>query len=170
MTLTSAERVRLKIQDQPLRGVGQGVGDGTANSFALLHRNLTSGSAYVMLANGWSATGATFDPTGTVIFADAISANSAFRVTYVYSFFSDAEIDDFLLENSVNDAAMEAVEALMFDSLKRASWSSPDGSAYDDTAAMRQLMDIYDRLQLNENEEGTIAGGAASWSLTQGDY
>lgn len=170
MALSSAEQVRLKVQDAPLRYEAQGVGDGTATNSALLHRNVTSGTAYVIGPLGWSATGATFNATGLVTFAAPLSAGSAFRVVYVYSFFSDDEIDQFLEAGSINGAALEAVESLMFDSLKRASWSSPDGSSYNDTAAMRQLMDIYDRLQANESEDGTMAGGTTSWSLAQADY
>lgn len=171
MPLTSAERVRLKIQDPPLLGAGAGVGDGTAVVFALPHRNLTSGTAYVSTTIGWSATGAAFDPTGTVTFASRISAGSAFRCTYVYSTFSDAEVDEFLTTGgSIVGAAIEACEALMFDGVKRASWSAPDGSSFNDTAAQGHLRELHAILTAQQADEAIAGGSSASWSLTQGDY
>ena len=171
MTLTSAERVRLKIADPPTLGAGAGVGDGTAVTFALPHRNLTSATAYLSTTNGWSATGATFDPTGAVTFAARISANSAFRVTYVYSVFSDAEVDEFLTTGgSVIGAAVEACEALMFDGVKRASWSAPDGSSYNDTGAQAHLRELHAILTAQQGDEAIAGGSTASWSLDQGSY
>lgn len=171
MPLTTAERVRLKIQDAPTLGAGAGVGDGTAVTFALPNRNLTSGTAYLATTQGWSATGATFDPTGTVTFAARISANSAFRVTYVYSTFSDAEIDEFLTTGgSVIGAAVEACEALMFDGVKRTSWSAPDGSSYNDTSAQAHLRELHAILTTQQGDEAAAGGSAGSWSLDQGNY
>ena len=171
MTLTDAQRVRLKIADAPIIGGGAGVGDGTAVTFALPNRNLTSGTAYVAVGGAWSATGATFDPTGTVTFANAISANSAFRATYVYSTFSEDEITDFLaVGGSVVGAAIEACESLMFDGVKRASWGAPDGSRYDDTAAQAHLRELHGILTHQQADEAIAGGSTASWSLTQGDY
>lgn len=171
MALTSAQSVRLKIADAPALGAVTGVGDGSATTFALAHRNLTSGSAYVIAAGAWSATGATFDPTGAVTFANVISANSAFRVSYVYSTFSDAEIDHFLTAGgSVIGAALEAAHALAFDGLKRSSWSAPDSSSYDDTAAQRHVIELIGVLEREQGDEAIAGGSTASWSLTQGDY
>ena len=175
MTLTSAQSVRLKIQDTPYLGAENLLGDGTAVTFALARRNLSSGSAYVVTTGGYSATGATFDASGAVTFSGRISANSAFRVTYVYSTFSDDEIDHFLtVGKSVVGAALEAAHALAFDGLRRASWGAPDGARFDDTAAQRHVMDLIKMLEDEEREDEAdeaIAGGsAASWSLEQGNY
>lgn len=171
MPLDSAQRVRLKISDPPVRGEQAGVGDGSALTFALSQRNLTSGSAYVAVGGAWSATGATFDPTGAVTFAQAISANSAWRTTYVYSTFSDTEIDDFLtVGGSVIGAAIEAAQSLAFDGLRRASWSAPDGSSFSDVQAQRHVLDLIAMLQAEQSDEAVEAGQSGSWSLTQGDY
>jgi hypothetical protein len=171
MTLTSSQRVRLKVADAPVRGEQAGVGDGSAVTFALSQRNLTSGSAFVAVGGAWSGTGATFDPTGLVTFATAISANSAFRCTYVYSTFSDDEITDFLdVGGSVIGAAIEVCETLMFDGAKRASWSAPDGSSYDDTSAQAHLRDLHRILLAQQSDEAAAGGSVGSWSLTQGDY
>lgn len=171
MPLTSAERVRLKIADPPTLGAGAGVGDGTAVTFALPHRNLTSGTAYLATTNGWSATGATFDPTGAVTFAARISAGSAFRVTYVYSVFSDAEVDEFLTTGgSIIGASIEAAQSLAFDGVKRASWSAPDGSSYNDTAAQQHIMALLRELHDEQADEAIAGGSSASWSLDQGSY
>ena len=171
MTLTTAQRVRLKISDAPVRGEQAGVGDGSAVTFALSQRNLTSGSAYVAVGGAWSATGATFDPTGAVTFGTAISANSAWRATYVYSTFSEDEITDFLtVGGSVIGAAIEAAQSLAFDGLRRASWAAPDGSSFSDVAAQRHVLDLIAMLEAEQGDEAIAGGSTASWSLTQGDY
>lgn len=172
MTFTTAQHVRLRIQDIPTRIDATYVGDGTAATFALPYRNLSSGSAFVPLGNtAWTATGATFDPTGVVSFSGVISAQSAFRTVYVYSTFSEEEIDQFItVGGSVNGASQEAVLALMFDGLRRARWAAPDGSSYDDTAALRTLKDLYDTLRLELEDEAISGGGVESWALEQGSY
>lgn len=172
MPLTTAQQVRLRIQDQPRIADRSFYGDGLLDTFPLPDRNLTSATAFVPAAAGWSATGATFDPTGSVTFAGVPSANSAFRTRYVYATFSDDEIDLMITAGggSINGAALEAVSTLMFDGLKRASWAAPDGTEYDDTAAMRLLNDIYDRLKEEQTEQAVMQGGIAEWGLNQENY
>lgn len=172
MALTTAERVRLIVQDQPLRADLTMYGDGTAAKFALPHRNLQSGTAFVPLGGtAWSATGCTFDASGHVAFSGVISANSAWRAEYVYNVFSDAEIGQFTADGgSVSGAAQQAVMALMFDSLKRAVWRAPDGSMYDDVAAMGQLRTLYDMLASAQANDALVGGAIYGWSETQGDY
>lgn len=171
MALTSAQYVRLRVQDQPIRADSTYNGDGTALSFALPHRNLVSASAYIPGANGWSSTGATFNVSGWVDFSGAISANSAWRAVYIHSTFSDDEVDEFIARGgTIAGAAQEAVRTLMFDGLKRASWSAPDGSSYDDTAAMSLLRDM-DKALSDELQAESIAGGSViSWGLEQENY
>jgi hypothetical protein len=172
MPLTDSQAVRLRIQDQPLRADTTYLGDGTAVSFGLPQRNISSGSAFVPGPGGWSATGATFDATGFVTFGTAHSANSAFRTVYVYSVFSDAEIDQMLADGgTVLGASIEAVKTLMFDGVKRSIWKAPDGTTYDDTDAMEHLRSLFRLLEDERaNTEGAAAGGMTSWSLNQGDY
>lgn len=170
--LTTAQQVRLRIQDQPLIADTTYYGDGTANTFPLPNRNLTTASAYVPGAGGWSATGATFDAAGSVIFATALSANSAFRTRYTYSTFSDDEIDTLLTAGGggVNGAAIEAVQTLMFDGLKRARWMAPDNTQYDDTAAMALLKDLYRTLKEEQADQAVAGSGIAEWGLNQESY
>jgi hypothetical protein len=171
MTLTDRDAVRLRMQDQPLIADDTYHGDGRATTFALPHRHLTSASAFIPAATGWSATAAAFDPSGSVSFSGVISANSAFRVRYVYSTFSDAEIDHFLaVGGGVDGAALEAVTALMFDGVKRAAWRAPDGTSYDDTAAMTHLRALYETLRAALADNATTAAAIESWSENQGDY
>lgn len=169
--LTDVQQVRLKIQDIPAIADQTHVGDGTANTFGLPHRNVTSATAFVAGAGGWTATGATFNPSGCVEFGTPISANSAFRTRYVYSVFSDDELQQWLADGgSVVGAAKQAVQALMFDGLKRARWSSPDGTSYDDTAAINLLKTLHEKLDADEQAAAIGGGELASWSLNQGDY
>ncbi|NBW14296.1 MAG: hypothetical protein EBR82_40495 [Caulobacteraceae bacterium] len=171
MPLTSAARLRSRITD-PLRVADvTNFGDGTASTYALQHVNLQSASAFVPGAGGWSATAATFDPTGYVTFGTAISANSAWRARYVYSVFSDDEIDDWLtVGGSIVGAAKLAVKTLMFDGVKRARWTAPDGSSFDDTAAIATLKNLWELLSTEEADGAIAAGSAASWSLDQEGY
>lgn len=172
MTLTTAQQVRLKIQDLPLRADDTYYFDGSALAFALPHNNVVNGTAYVADANGqWSATGATFNATGFVTFGDIGSANSAFRTVYDYSTFSDADIGNFTaIGGSVVGAAIEACHALMFDSLRRARWMAPDGSQHDDSMAQTQVMRIYSALKKEEEEDAITQAGFNSWSLEQQNY
>lgn len=168
MPLTTAEQVRLRIQDKPAVFDLTFYGDGTANVFGLGVSNVVSATAFVAGAAGWSATGATIDPTGFVAFSGVISANSAFRVRGLHTVFSDEEIGHFTaVGGSVAGAALEAVRALMFDSLKRAKWMAPDGTMYDDTAAQAQLQRLHDQLVKEIDAAVSLEGGFASWSEGQ---
>ena len=174
MPLTTAQQVRLRIQDRLRFGEEVRAGDGLAAGFKLAQgapfSTLISATAFVPVAAGWSATGASFDgDLGLVAFSGVISANSAWRATYQWSVFSEDELGYFTAQGgSVAGAALEAVKALMFDSLKRARWSAPDGTSYDDTAAMNQLQKMYD--QLREELREAPEGGIESWSEQQAYY
>ncbi len=172
MTLTDAQRVRLRIQDQPLQARDTYFGDGTAQTFVLPHRNVTTASAYVAVGGtAWSATGATFNASGTVAFSGVISAASAYQTVYTYSVFSDDEITEFISAGStVNGAALQALQTLMFDGVKRARWSAADGSSYDDTAAMVHLREMYGILKAEQKEDTAANGSIESWSLDQELY
>lgn len=171
MPLTTAQQVRLKIQDQPLIADITYIGDGSATIYPLPHRNVSSGTAYIGATGGWASTGAAFDASGFVAFSGVISANSAWRARYVHSTFSDEEVDHFITAGGdVNGAALEAVGALMFDGLRRAKWASPDGTEYDDTAAMKLLSELYDRLEKERGEMAVLSGGIVGWSEEQGNW
>lgn len=167
MALTSGQQVRLKIQDIPRVAMDTYAGDGTASAFTLPHVNITTGAAYVTQAGAWSATGATFT-SGIVAFADPVPAASGFMVHYTHSVFSDDEIDHFMSAGgSVNGAAIEAVQALMFDGLKRQKWVAADGSEVDDTGALRMLTDLYKALKQEQQDNAIIGGGFNSWAENQ---
>lgn len=172
MTLTTAEQVRLRIQDIPTVADLTFTFDGSASAFQLDYRNVTSGTAFVQDSNKqWSATGATFDPTGFVTFSAVGSGGSAFRTRFVRSTFSDAEIGHFTaVGGSVVGAAREAARTLLFDSLKRAKWAAPDGTEYDDTKAIDGLKTLLDELEeeLQQSEVGD--GGFVSWAQGQGNW
>lgn len=172
MTLTSAQSLRLRIQDQPALAVQTFESDGSATLFALQHRNVVSGSAFIPGASGWTATAAAFNPTGYVELSGAIANHSALMVRYVHSVFSDSEIDHLIDgAGSIPGAALEAVKVLMFDGLRRAKWKSSDGSEYDDTKAIDLLKDMYDTFK-QELEAATleeVSGAFISWAANQDD-
>lgn len=168
MALTSAERVRLAIQDLPRIADDIYSGDGLGKTYPLPHFNITSGSAFLVNPNGrsWSGVpGATFT-SGYVQFpgAGGIADGTPFRVRYTHTTFSDDEIGDFMERgNDVIGAQVLAIETLLFDSVKRVSWRSSDGAAYDDTAAQTLLATMHDQY-LQQRREGSLgAGGIISW-------
>ena len=171
MALTTAQQVRLKIQDQPLAADDVYVFDGSGIIFALPHRVITSATGFILDSNSrWSATGGVTFSEYAVSWGHTGSANSAYRTRYMHSVFSDDEIGHFTaVGGTVNGAALEAVQALMFDGLKRAKWVAPDSSEYDDTAAMKLLNDLYKTLKDEQHQEAIGAGGFQEWAITQGE-
>jgi len=130
--------------------------------------NLNSGaSALVATTAGWSASGATFNTAlGVLTFSAIVSANSAWQAVYEWAVFSEEEIGQFTAVGAgVPGAALEAVRTLMFDGLRRARWHAADGTIYDDTAALKHLADMQDRLE--KEAEDIPAGGIESWSEQQ---
>lgn len=169
--LTTAQQVRLRIQDRSRRAEEVRYGDGFESAFKLNqgapYSTLISASAFIRTPTAWSATGAAFDlDQGLVTFSGVITASTAFKALYQWSVFSDDEIGHFTaVGGSIGGAALEAVRTLMFDSLKRAKWAAPDGTEYDDTAAMKQLLEMEDRLK--EEMRESPEGGIVSWSEEQ---
>ena len=172
MALTTAQRVRQRIADQPVVFDDTYTFDGSASSFNLPYANITSGSAFIAGSNGqWSATAATFNESGFVTFTTAYAKASSFRTRGVQSVFSDAEIGDFTAAGgSVNGALIAALESLMFDAVKRSRWMAPDGSQYDDTKAMDHVRAMYDQLKSAQADDAIAGGGLSSWAMKQGDY
>lgn len=173
MTLTTAQQVRLRIQDPYRYEEVVRYGDGTANRFLLTRANLTNGSAFVPSAAtaGWSGTGAAWNASGYIDFSGVISANSAFRLTYQWSIFSDDEVGHFTaVGGTIAGAALEAVRTLQFDALRRARWMSPDGAQYDDTMAQIHLHRMESALRHEVEQQGIGQGAIYGWAETQQDY
>lgn len=172
MALTDIQKVRLKIQDAPVAENLTLYGDGTAVVFKMDHLNLSEAAAYVPLGGtAWSATAVTVDTSGLFTFANVISANSAFNVRYQHTTFSDDEVQQFLdAGGTVLGASVEAVEALLFDAVKRARWMAADGTQYDDTSAQSHLAKMHDLLSKQVEAEAATNGGFGSWALNQGDW
>lgn len=173
MAFTNVQKVRIKIADPPVLEDFTRYGDGTAQYFVLPHVNLTTASAYVPVGAGgtaWSATGCSFDASGTLSFSAVVSANSAYKVRYVHTNFSDDEVQNFLDEGgSIVGASLAAIESLMFDAVKRARWMASDGTSYDDTSAQSHLRAMHDVLSTQLENEVLSGGGFGSWSTGQED-
>lgn len=173
MPLTTAQQVRTRINDRWRYDEEFLYADGTASGWRLRQGSpfstLSAVSAYVALPapTGWSATGTTVDTDlGRLYFTSALTANTPFRVDYQWAVFSDDEIGFFTAQGGdVNGAALQAVQTLMFDNLKRARWSSPDGTSYDDTKSMADLRAMYDLLR--DAQQGGPEGGLESWGENQ---
>lgn len=171
MPFTDIQKVRIKIADPPVIEDLTRYGDGTAQYFVMPHVNLTTASAFVPVGVGgtaWSATGCTFDVSGQLSFSGVISANSAYKVRYVHTNFSDNEVQNFLDDGgTVLGASLEAIESLMFDAVKRARWMAADGSQYDDTAAQSHLRQMHDTISTQLENESLSGGGFGSWATGQ---
>ena len=175
--ISTGQQLRLRIQD-PFRYDSEELfGDGTASGFKLRqgapYSHLSaSATASVPVAAGWTATGATVDHAqGRVVFGAAISAHSAFQVDYAWSVFSEDELAYFTAEGGgVLGAALLAVQTLMFDAWKRARWASPDGSQYDDSKAMDNLVKLRSALRAEQVDDIGPQGGIESWSEEQAYY
>jgi hypothetical protein len=172
MALTTAQQVRLRIQDIPAIADLSFTFDGSASAFNLDHSNLTSATAFVQGTNQqWSATGATFNASGFVTFSAVGSGGSGYRTRYVHSVFSDDDIGHFTaVGGSVAGAAREAARALLFDSLKRAKWAAPDGTEYDDTKAIDALKNLLEQLEEEIQQDEVGEGGFVSWPLGQANW
>lgn len=174
MPLDVTAQVRSRISDRLRYGEETQAADGLRTTFKLLQgapaSTITAASAYVTAAGGWSSTGATFaTDVGTVTFATALGASVAWYANYQWSIFSQDEITQFLTDGgSVPAAALQAVKTLMFDGLRRARWAAPDGSTYDDTAAMALLQKLYDDIWAELRE--TPSGGIQSWTQEQKNW
>lgn len=165
--LSQSDLLRTRLQD-PLRlEIRELFSDGRSTLISLPHSNIQSGSAFVASGSTWSGTGATFNPSGFVRLDSGLPQGSALRVEYFHSVFSDAELGSWLSAYGFLGATREAIWALMFDGLKRSRWSSPDGTSYDDTAALAHLQRMSDRINEELADDAVGAGGFGSWSEGQ---
>jgi len=175
MALTTAQQVRLKIQDPWRFGEEDQIANGTASAFKMQqgapYSNIISASASVYRA-GWSATGGTWDNAlGRFEASGVIDQNESVHFNYLWAVFADDEIGHFTAVGvSVNGAALEAVQTLMFDAWKRARWQTPDGTQYDDTRALDNLAKMQSALSAQIVQDVGPAGGFESWAINQGNY
>ena len=178
MPLTTAQIVRGRVNAPFIYDSEQIVGDGTASSFKLKQGSPFStisatATASIATTAGWSATGATFDYTlGRVTFSGVISANSAVRMDYLYSIFSEDEMSYFTaVGGGVPEMCLLAVRHLLVDYAKRGRWAAPDGSTYDDTMAFASLKALESGLQdeIHGSEVGPI-GDSVSWPEDQQNW
>ena len=173
-----ADQIRLRISDRWRFGEEVRYGDGTASQFKLAQgapfSNVSALSGFLSVAAGWSAFGtASAVDTGLGLYTVTAvpSANVPLRFAYQWAVFSDAEIAEFAAAGGgVPGAALQAVRTLMFDSLRRAKWRAPDGTEFDDTAAMRQLLAMEERLLDELERSDGPQGGIESWGDQQGNY
>lgn len=168
----TAQLVRQRIQDFPQPIDDTYYGDGTANRYKFGYTNLVSASAFVAPAgNAWVATGATFNVSGYVDFANAISAQTAFRVVGVQSVWSDEVIGEYITAGGgVLGAALQCAYDLLFDNVKRSRWMAANGAQYDNMQAGAYVKDIISAIKEEMTEEAVQYGAFNSWSETQQDY
>lgn len=175
MALTTAQQVRLRIQDPWRLSHEVRYGDSTASGFQLQqgepYSTIISATASVVNA-GWSATGCTFNNAlGYGVFPAPISANTAVRFDYLWAVFDDDEIGHFTaVGGGVNGAALEAVDTLMFNAYKRARWAAPDGSEVDESRVFDNLFKLRSAIREKMTNESGPDGGFVSWAEEQAFY
>lgn len=168
--LTTGDQLRSRIQDPIRFEIRDLVSDGRSLLFPVPHTNLLSGSAFVLSGSSWVNTGATFMPEGVVALTSGAPFGSSLQVRYYHSVFSDEELGTWITGYGFLGATREAIWALMFDGLKRSRWSSPDGTSYDDTQALRILEQLDRRVDRELQDQAAGAGGFGSWSENQQDW
>lgn len=177
----SAQQLRFRINDRARRQEYDFVGDGTASVFQLnaLPGGIVTGqgaaagpSAYVSLGGtAWSATGCSWDyPNATVAFSGVISANTAIHTLFYHGTFGIDEID-FITANygAGTEGVIAAVEVLMADASKRASWAG-GGVSYNEAQTFNNLKAMRDTLWKKLADESGPQGGFESWASNQEDY
>lgn len=177
MALTTAQQVRLRIQDPWRYGSEEALANGTASAFKLAqgapYSTVISGSALAATQAGWSATGCAFNTAlGLATFSSLPAGQTPFMFTYQWAVFSDDEVGQFTADGgTVRGAALMAVRTLRFNAPRRARWAAPDGTQVDDTQVMRALKELEDDLQAEiiRYEEGP-AGDYTSWAEGQAEY
>jgi hypothetical protein len=171
MTLSLDQQVRLRLTD-PVRIEDRVYfGDGSASSFVLPHNNIVSGTGYVMAGGGWSATGASFNPSGEVVFSGVPIDQQQWRVRYQWSVFSDEEIGYFTAEGGdAVGAAILGVQTLIVDASKRSQWMSPDGSQFSDIGSINALYAAYSALKDEQLNAGAATVSFQSWTINQQDW
>jgi hypothetical protein len=174
MALTTAEIVRLRLNDPWRREYEVQFGDGTASSFKLFqgapYSNTISGTASV-INTGWSATGNTWDVSaGYVEFSGVISAGTGVRFDYQWAVFSDADMAYFTAQGGITNAVLAGVQTLMGNAWKRARWQSPDGHQHDDSKAMDHLKTWRSALRAELVDDIGPEGGFESWGIGQSEY
>lgn len=185
MALNTADQLRFYANDKPRLLVETRYGDGTGSGFQLSGVPIVSGatsfggfqpSAFVPIGAGggtaWSATGATFNyPLGMVSFANAISANSAYQVSYTYATFGDQDIDFVTgVYGDMYAMRLALIDNLMSDSFKRARWAAGRGAYYDDSTTMANLMLMRKAIIEERTTEQGPLGDIISWDEQQANY
>jgi hypothetical protein len=168
----TAQLVRQRVQDFPQPIDDTYYGDGTANRYKFAYTNFVSASAFVAPgATAWSATGATFNVSGYVDFANAISANTAFRIVGVQSVWSDEMIGEYITAGGgVLGAALQCAYDLLYDNVKRSRWMAANGAQYDNMQAGAYVKDIISAIKAEMFEEATQYGAMTSWAENQGEW
>ena len=168
MALSTLDELRLRIQDKAVERLSYHEVTGTPGpgrvfifgplgeegAFSVVSVAQGDGSSWIVVtASDYILAGQFIQVSGLTMTQLAIQLRS--------TTFTDEELEFYLGKhsNSVLDASIEVVLALMYDGVKRHRWKSPDGVSYDDTMANQQLQRIYDMLKREQEELGTASGG-----------
>jgi len=178
MALTTAQQVRLRLNDPWRYAQETQYGDGSGSALKLQqgapYSTIISATASILWSanSGWSATASTIDAAlGTMVLDGVISAHTAIQMDYQWAVFSDDEIEYFTAAGGdTRGAALMGVRTLMGNAWKRARWAAPDGSQYDDSKAMQNLMRWESALIAERTVEDGPAGSFVNWAETQADY
>ena len=164
---TDVQRVRLKIRD-PLTSISRVYQANGTERIQLNHDAISYLRVFKNVDGAWAEQDYALNGN-VVVFASAQSGE--FLMNYLSSAFTDDDLSYFLeVGGSVAGAQVEAVEALLFDAVKRNQWSAGDNSV-DDTSAQKTLLMMYDVFRKQLENDVISGGGIVSWGMRQGrDY
>ena len=158
MALTDLQRLRLTVADRTRLIVNEtlGIGDGAARTFQTQMAPVVEAAVRVGGSVQDEDTDYTLDTDlGRIVFTVAPADGAEIVSTYLWTVFSDAELEDALTRNgSVNQAAIEALRWLLADSERFIKYTH-GYETVDRSEARKAIENLIDRL---EAQAGAPAG------------
>lgn len=176
MALSNLVRVRLNIFDQYREFQESQIGDGSAKIFRLSSYPIKAASQDVYKDTTLQTEGADYtldDDTGRLTFSTAPGDGVNIFVRGQASIFSDAELNDLLLQHSANVrlATIHAFRILMADYARREKWIAGDGGiSVDPTKTVDGLKKLIDTWTEEDVSSTLDEGGVEEWAVVQQEY
>mgnify|MGYP000843537044 CR=1 FL=1 len=158
MALTDLERLRLAVADRPRVTLREqvGTGNGTRTQWQVQLYPVESASETVLVNETPVVTYTLDDATGLLTFTAAPANNATVIVTYRWTTFSDAELNDLLDRGlSVTRAAIQVIRWLLADTERFIKYTFGQESV-DRSATREGLEKLLDRLE-KEAGRGAVA-------------
>lgn len=157
MALSALERLRLAVADRARVALREqiGLGDGLRTTFQTQLSPVVSSSETVLINETPTAAYTIDDATGVIEFTSAPAINAALLVTYLWTTFSDDELQDLLDRFGLRRATTQALEWLLADTERFMKYTFGQESV-DRAAARDNLLALLERLD-SQTGSGAVA-------------